>query len=40
MKKEIELKVNGELFKVKVETRRTLLEVIRETLGLTGTKEM
>ena len=40
MKQEIELKVNGELFKVKVETRRTLLEVLRETLGLTGTKEM
>jgi carbon-monoxide dehydrogenase small subunit len=40
MKQEIELKVNGELFGVKVETRRTLLEVLRETLGLTGTKEM
>ncbi len=40
MKQEIELKVNGELFRVQVETRRTLLEVLRETLGLTGTKEM
>ena len=40
MKQEIELKVNGELFRVKVETRRTLLEVLRETLGFTGTKEM
>jgi carbon-monoxide dehydrogenase small subunit len=40
MKQEIELKVNGELFRIKVETRRTLLEVLRETLGLTGTKEM
>ena len=40
MKQEIELKVNGELFKVKVETHRTLLEILRETLGLTGTKEM
>jgi carbon-monoxide dehydrogenase small subunit len=40
MKQEIELKVNGELFRVRVETRRTLLEVLRETLGLTGTKEM
>jgi carbon-monoxide dehydrogenase small subunit len=40
MKQDIELKVNGELFRVKVETRRTLLEVLRETLGLTGTKEM
>ncbi len=40
MKQEIELKVNGELFRVAVETHRTLLEVIREQLGLTGTKEM
>ncbi len=40
MKQEIELKVNGELFRVAIETHRTLLEVIREELGLTGTKEM
>jgi len=40
VKQEIELKVNGELFKLKVETHRTLLEILRETLGLTGTKEM
>jgi carbon-monoxide dehydrogenase small subunit len=40
MKQEMELKVNGELFRVKVETCRTLLEVLRETLGFTGTKEM
>jgi carbon-monoxide dehydrogenase small subunit len=40
MKQEIELKVNGEIFRVRVETHRTLLEVLRETLGLTGTKEM
>lgn len=39
MKQEIELKVNGELFRVRVETCRTLLEVLREHLGLTGTKE-
>lgn len=39
MKQEIELKVNGEVFKVEVEPRRTLLEVLRENLGLTGTKE-
>lgn len=39
MKQEIELKVNGELVKVQVEPRRTLLEVLRENLGLTGTKE-
>ena len=40
MKQEIQLKVNGELFTVEIEHHRTLLEVIRENLGLTGTKEM
>ena len=40
MKQEMQFKVNGEEFSVQVETRRTLLEVLRETLGLTGTKEM
>lgn len=40
MKREIGLKVNGELFKTGIEPRRTLLEVLRENLGLTGTKEM
>lgn len=40
MKQEIELKVNGELLTTQVEPRRTLLEVLREALGLTGTKEM
>jgi carbon-monoxide dehydrogenase small subunit len=40
MKQEMQFKVNGELYNVKADTRRTLLEVLRETLGLTGTKEM
>ncbi len=39
MKRLIELKVNGESYDVAVEPRRTLLEVLREQLGLTGTKE-
>ena len=39
MKRLIELKVNGESYHVVVEPRRTLLEVLREQLGLTGTKE-
>ena len=39
MKRLIELKVNGESYEVAVEPRRTLLEVLREQLGLTGTKE-
>lgn len=39
MKRLIELKVNGESYDVAAEPRRTLLEVLREQLGLTGTKE-
>ncbi len=39
MKRLIELKVNGESHDVAVESHRTLLEVLREQLGLTGTKE-
>ena len=39
MKKLISLTVNGILHEVAVEPRRTLLELIREDLGLTGTKK-
>jgi carbon-monoxide dehydrogenase small subunit len=39
MKRRIELKVNQELWDIEVEPHRTLLEVLREDLGLTGTKE-
>ena len=39
MKTLIELKVNGESHDVAVKPNRTLLEVLREELGLTGTKE-
>ena len=39
MKQIIELKVNGETHEVLAETHRTLLEVLRENIGLTGTKE-
>ena len=39
MKKLIELKVNGEIYEVAIDVHRTLLEVLRENLGLTGTKE-
>jgi len=38
VKRELELKVNGEEYTLKVEPHRTLLEVIRNDLGLTGTK--
>lgn len=39
MKMRIDLKVNHELWDIEVEPHRTLLEVLREDLGLTGTKE-
>ncbi len=39
MKRLIELKVNEEVYELAVEPHRTLLEVLRENLGLTGTKE-
>ena len=35
----IELKVNGEVYEVSVKPNDTLLEVLREKLGLIGTKE-
>jgi len=39
MKQDIMLKVNGKNYHVNVETHRTLVEVLRETLGFTGTKK-
>lgn len=39
MKQDIVLKVNGQTYHVNVETHRTLVEVLRETLGFTGTKK-
>jgi carbon-monoxide dehydrogenase small subunit len=39
LKNEIELSVNGSPYRLSVEPDRTLLEVLREDLGLTGTKE-
>jgi len=38
MKRIIQLTVNGELAEVAVDPNRTLLQVLREDLGLTGTK--
>ena len=38
MNKQIRLKVNGEPYELLVEPRKTLLDVIREDLCLTGTK--
>jgi len=35
----VQLKINGQAFDLEVPPSRTLLEVIREDLGLTGTKE-
>lgn len=39
MKKVLQLNVNGEDYEVLADTHRTLLEVLRDGLGLTGTKE-
>ena len=38
MKREIEITVNGDLYHLLVETHHTLLDVIRDEIGLTGTK--
>ena len=38
-KREIKLNINGNLYFLTVFPQRTLLEVLREDLGLTGTKE-
>jgi carbon-monoxide dehydrogenase small subunit len=40
MKQEMTFNVNGEEYSIQVDIRRTLLEALRENLGLTGTKEM
>ncbi|MDP2660498.1 MAG: (2Fe-2S)-binding protein [Dehalococcoidia bacterium] len=39
MKKALALTVNGEDYEVLADTHRTLLEVLRDSLGLTGSKE-
>ena len=39
MKQLIKLRVNGEVYEVAAEPWRTLLEVVRDTIGLTGTKK-
>ena len=39
MKQPVELSINGHSFQVEIEAHRTLLEVLRQDLGLTGTKE-
>lgn len=39
MRKRIVLNVNGEAYKLEIEPQKTLLEVLREELDLTGAKE-
>jgi len=39
VKQPITLRVNGEYYEVEVEPRRLLLDVLRDNLGLTGTKK-
>lgn len=38
MKRELRITVNGDSYHLLVETHRTLLELIRDVIGLTGTK--
>lgn len=38
MKKNIQLTVNGQLFELEVPVKRLLIDLLREDLGLTGTK--
>ncbi|MEW6666738.1 MAG: (2Fe-2S)-binding protein [Thermodesulfobacteriota bacterium] len=40
MKKRIKLNINGDVYEMEVEDRRTLLDVLREDLSLMGTKKM
>jgi carbon-monoxide dehydrogenase small subunit len=40
LKEMVTLDVNGESFELLAEPKKTLLEVLREDLGLTGTKEV
>jgi len=39
VKKQINLKVNGQSYALQVDAKDLLLDVIREKIGLTGTKE-
>lgn len=39
MKQEIELRVNGQIYELEIEPWRTLIEVLRDYIGLTGTKQ-
>ena len=39
MKRIVKLQVNGDIYEVAVEPWRTLLEVLRDEIGLTGTKK-
>ena len=39
MKHPVELKVNNHIYQLEIEPHKTLLEILRHDLGLTGTKE-
>lgn len=39
MRYPLSLKVNGEIYEIEIPVNRTLLDVIRDDLGLTGTKQ-
>ena len=39
MKQPMRFTINGEIYEDEIDVRRTLLEVLRENFGLTGTKK-
>ena len=39
MKREMKLTVNGEIWEIEIEPHETVLQILREKLNLTGTKE-
>ena len=39
MKEQVTIEINGESYDLNIEPEKTLLEVLRENLGLTGTKQ-
>ena len=40
LKEMVTLQINGENYEILIEPKKTLLEVLREDIGLTGTKEV
>lgn len=39
MNQSIQIRVNGNIYRLSIDTRTTLLDLLREYLGLTGSKK-